>query len=223
LGPNEESADGRESVVFIVDDDAVVRRVLTVLVESMQLRPKAYESAREFLDAYDSAQPGCLLLDVRMPGMSGLELLERLAAKRIHPPAILISAHGDVPTVVRGMKAGALTFLEKPCRDYDLWAAIQEALHWDTENRQRLAVSSTVERRISQLTPGEGDVLQMLVRGKSNKAIAAELGLSVRTIEVRRAKVMKKMQAESLAQLVRLIVAVRNTAGERQPSSGNAR
>lgn len=203
-----------EPTVFIIDDDPAARQALTVLVESMNLRVETYASAQEFLDVYDPSKPGCMLLDVRMPGVSGLELLQRMVSDKIPVPVIIISAHGDVPMVVQAMKAGALNFLEKPCRDQQLWEAIQEALRWDTDNRKQLARNARAQRRIARLTPGERDVLKMLLKGKSNKAIAAELELSVRTIEVRRAKVMRKMKAESLAELVRLALVAESPRGK---------
>jgi FixJ family two-component response regulator len=192
--------------VFIIDDDPAVRQALTVLVRSMRLRAEAYESAQQFLDAWQAPRPGCLLLDVRMPGISGLELLEELSRREIRMPAIIMSAYGDVPMVVRAMKAGALNFLEKPCRDQQLWEAIQEALKWDAVHRQHAALRTKALRRLEHLTAGEHEVLRRLIDGKSNKTIATELNLSVRTIEVRRAKLMKKMKAESLAELVRLVL-----------------
>ncbi len=211
---------GSEPMVFVVDDDAAVRRALTLLLGSMGLQVEAHGSAREFLDAYDPGQPGCLLLDVRMPGMSGLELLELLAARTLYPPAILISAHGDVPMVVKAMRAGALSFLEKPCRDQELWDSIQEAFRWDADNRRRVASNDKIERRLDQLSPGEIQVLRMVIAGKPNKAMADELDLSVRTIEVRRAKIMEKMQVESIAELVQMMLAVRDSSGKPQPGFG---
>ena len=205
-----------EPTVFIIDDDPAVRQALTVLVRSMHLRAEAYESAQQFLDAFDSTRPGCLLLDVRMPGVSGLELLERLSRDDLRLPAIVMSAYGDVPMVVRAMKAGALNFLEKPCRDQQLWEAIQEALKWDAAHRQQVVLRAKALRRLQRLTPGEHDVLQLLIDGNSNKTIAAELGLSVRTIEVRRAKLMKKMKAESLAELIRLTLSADPHCGKPQ-------
>ncbi len=196
-----------EPIVFIVDDDPSVRQSQTMLVESMHLTARAYDSAQGFLTDYNMAQQGCLLLDVRLPGISGLDLLEQLARDNILLPVIVISAFGDVPMVVRAMRAGALNFLEKPCRDQELWEAIQEAFRWNKDNRERLVEAGQVRGRIEHLSSGEHDVLQMLVAGKSNKTIAASLNLSVRTIEVRRAKVMQKMQATSLAELVRLALA----------------
>jgi two-component system, LuxR family, response regulator FixJ len=209
-----------EPTVFIVDDDPAVRQALTVLVRSMRLRTEAYESAQQFLDAFDVMRPGCLLLDVRMPGISGLELLERLCQHEARLPAIVMSAYGDVPMVVRAMKAGALNFLEKPCRDQTLWEAIQEGLKWDAANRQHAALRAKMRRRLERLTDGEKDVLQLLIEGKSNKTIAAELNLSVRTIEVRRAKLMRKMKAESLAELIRLTLAAGSNFGKPQAPIG---
>jgi two-component system, LuxR family, response regulator FixJ len=208
-----------EPTVFVVDDDPAVRQALTVLVRSMQLRAEAYESAQQFLAAFDATRPGCLLLDVRMPGVSGLELLEQLNRHEVHLPAIVMSAYGDVPMVVRAMKAGALNFLEKPCRDQELWEAIQEGLKWDSAHRQQVVQRAKARHRLQRLTPGEHEVLQLLINGKSNKTIAGDLNLSVRTIEVRRAKLMKKMKAESLAELIRLTLAADPHYGKPRSSS----
>jgi two-component system, LuxR family, response regulator FixJ len=210
-----------DPTVFIVDDDPAVRQALTALVRSMRLKAEAYESAQQFLDAFDGTRPGCMLLDVRMPGISGLGLLEQLNREEISLPAIIMSAYGDVPMVVRAMKAGALNFLEKPCRDQQLWEAIQEALKWNCVHRQQLALRNKVLHRLQRLTSGERDVLALLVDGKSNKTIAAELNLSVRTIEVRRAKLMKKMKAESLAELIRLALSADSDYG-RTPTETNS-
>lgn len=209
-----------ESTIFIIDDDPAVRQALTVLVRSMRLRAEAYESAQHFLDQFDPSRPGCLLLDVRMPGVSGLELLEQLIRKDVHMPAIVMSAYGDVPMVVRAMKAGALNFLEKPCRDQQLWEAIQEGLRWDATHRQNVVLRTKVLRRLQRLTPGEHKVLQRLIEGKANKTIAVELGMSVRTIEVRRAKVMAKMKADSLAELIRLTLSADPHYGKPQVPAG---
>jgi FixJ family two-component response regulator len=195
-----------EPTVYIVDDDASVRHALLTLVRSMHLQAEAYGSAQHFLDALNSTRPGCILLDVRMPGTSGLELLEQFGREEVPLPVIVMSAYGDVPTVVRAMKAGALDFLEKPCRDQQLWEAIQEALRWDSRHRQQLALRAKVRQRLQRLTAGEHDVLRLLVDGWANRAMATQLKVSVRTIEVRRAKLMKKMKAQSLAELVRLTI-----------------
>jgi two-component system, LuxR family, response regulator FixJ len=196
-----------DATVFIVDDDPATRQLLTARLRTMSLRAEAYESAQAFLDALDPLRPGCLLVDVRMPGTNGLGLLEQLGREAIPLPAIVLSGYGDVPTVVRAMKAGALDFLEKPCRDQELWGAIQEAFRRDAVHRRRTVLRTKALRRLQRLTVGEHDVLRLLADGRSNKAIAEELKLSVRTIEVRRAKLMKKMMAESLAELIRLTLA----------------
>ena len=209
-----------EPNIFIIDDDPAVRQALTVLIRSMRLQTQSFESAQQFLDRFERTQPGCLLLDVRMPGISGMELLERLRQEDVHLPAIVMSAYGDVPMVVRAMKAGALNFLEKPCRDQELWEAIHEAIQWDTAHRQTLTLRDKVLRRLQRLTAGEQTVLRMLINGRSNKVIAEELKLSVRTIEVRRAKVMKKMKAESLAELIRLTLNANPRFADPQTAGG---
>ncbi len=211
-----------EPTVFIVDDDPAVRQALTVLIRSMRLRAEAYESAQQFLDSDGVTRPGCLLLDVRMPGISGLELLEQLNRSAVHMPAIVMSAYGDVPMVVRAMKAGAVNFLEKPCRDQQLWEAIQEGLRWDAVHHQQVLLQTKLSHRLQRLTAGEHQVLQRLIDGKSNKTIAAELVLSVRTIEVRRAKLMNKMKAESLAELIRLTLLADPHYGKSPSSDGSS-
>jgi FixJ family two-component response regulator len=211
-----------EPTVFIIDDDPAVRQSLAVLIRSMHLRVEVFDSAQQFFDDSVAARVGCLLLDVRMPGMSGLELLEILHRGEVHIPAIVISAYGDVPMVVRAMKAGAVNFLEKPCRDQQLWEAIQDALRWDAAHRQYLAERAKYLHRLERLTPAEHQVLERLIDGESNKTIAAELDVSVRTIEVRRAKLMKKMKADSLAKLIRVTLAADPHYG-RRPAAGPAK
>jgi FixJ family two-component response regulator len=209
--------------VFIVDDDRASRRSLSALVESMRLPVETFASAADFLDAFDGSRPGCLLLDVRVPGIVGPELLDRLAEAEIAPPVIFISAAGDVATVVRVMKAGALNFLEKPCPEQQLREALDEGLRRDADNRERWARTARIRRRIAQLAPGERDVLKMLVQGESNRTTATLLGLSVRAIEVRRAKLMRKMKAESLAELVRLALTAGNSLGASHPVAAKRR
>ncbi len=211
-----------EPTVFIIDDDPAVRQSLSVLIRSMHLHAEPHDSAQHFLDSFDPSRSGCVLLDVRMPGISGLELLEQLGRDEVHLPAIVMSAYGDVPMVVRAMKAGALNFLEKPCRDQQLWEAIQEGLKWDSIHRQHLALRAKLLHRMQRLTPGEHDVLRLLIDGKSNKIIASELNLSVRTIEVRRAKLMRKMKADSLAELIRLTLIADPHYGKPQTPVGNS-
>ena len=193
-------------VVFIVDDDEGVRSSLRLLLKSVGLVPSALASAREFLDKYDPAQPGCLVLDVRMPEMSGLELQEQLNLKGAVLPVIFITGHGDVPMAVEAMQAGACDFLQKPFRDQDLIDRIQRALDKDRTNRAALNERTLIRERLQSLTPREREVLAMVTSGKANKIVAADLGVSQRTVEIHRARVMEKMSAASLAQLVRMVM-----------------
>ena len=190
--------------VFIVDDDEAVRGSLRMLIRSVGLQARACGSAREFLDGYDADQPGCLLLDVRMPGMSGLELQQALNHRGATIPVVFITGHGDVPMAVEAMQHGAFDFLQKPFRDQDLLDRIQRALARDRENRAQLLQKDQIRTRLESLTPREKEVLALMTRGRPNKLMAADLGLSQRTIEIHRARVMEKMQASSLAQLVRM-------------------
>jgi two-component system response regulator FixJ len=196
----------REPIVFIVDDDDAVRGSLQLLMKSVGLVPNTLGSAREFLDRYDPKQPGCLILDVRMPQMSGLELQERLNARGAVIPVIFITGHGDVAMAVEAMQAGAFDFLQKPFRDQDLIDRIQRALAKDRANRALLTERNLVQQRLESLTPREREVLALVSSGKPNKLIAADLGLSQRTVEIHRARVMEKMGAASLAQLVRMVM-----------------
>jgi len=193
-------------VVFIVDDDEAVRSSLRLLLKSVGLVPSALASAREFLDKYDPAQPGCLVLDVRMPEMSGLELQEQLNLKGAVLPVIFITGHGDVPMAVEAMQAGAFDFLQKPFRDQDLIDRIQRALDKDRTNRAALNERTLIGERLQSLTPREREVLTLVTSGKANKVMAADLGVSQRTVEIHRARVMEKMSAASLAQLVRMVM-----------------
>ena len=203
-------------VVFIVDDDEAVRSSLRLLLKSVGLVPTALGSACEFLDKYDPAQPGCLVLDVRMPEMSGLELQEKLNLQGAVIPVIFITGHGDVPMAVEAMQAGAFDFLQKPFRDQDLIDRIQRALEGDRTNRAALNERSLIRERLESLTPREREVLALVTCGKSNKVMAADLGVSQRTVEIHRGRVMEKMGASSLAQLVRMIMDL----GEHAAASG---
>ena len=194
----------RSPVVFIVDDDEAVRSSLRLLLKSVGLVPAAVGSAGEFLDTYDPAQPGCLVLDVRMPKISGLELQEKLNLQGAVIPVIFITGHGDVPMAVEAMQAGAFDFLQKPFRDQDLIDRIQRALERDRTNRAALNERSLIRERLDSLTPREREVLALVTSGKPNKIMAADLGVSQRTVEIHRAHVMEKMGASSLAQLVRM-------------------
>ena len=193
-----------EPTVFIVDDDQAVARSLRWLIESVRLRVETFGSAQAFLDRYDSYEPGCLLLDVRMSGMSGLELQERLAQRRVNVPIIFITGHGDVQMAVRAVLAGAFDFVEKPFNDQDLLDRIQKAIAFDAERYGKEAQRTQLQARFACLTPREREVLDMVVEGMSNKAIANSLGLSTKTVEVHRSRVMEKMHAHSVADLVKM-------------------
>ena len=193
-----------ESTVFLVDDDPDVLRSLTALVKVLFPRVEAYCSAAEFLAAYRPGQPGCLVLDVAMPGMSGLELHRKLIENKAELPVVFITGHGNVQMAVGAMLAGAVNFLEKPFREQELWDSIRQALELDERNRRRQTRRNEAQRRIAGLTGGEREVLDLIMEGKLNKEIAAKLGLSVRTIEDRRARLMKKTKVNSVAQLVQL-------------------
>ena len=196
----------RTPVVFIVDDDEAVRSSLRLLLKSVGQVPEALGSAREFLRKYDPMQPGCLVLDVRMPEMSGLELQEQLNLLGAVIPVIFVTGHGDVPMAVEAMQAGAFDFLQKPFRDQDLIDRIQRALEKDRANRALLAERAVIRQHLESLTPREREVLQMVASGKPNKIMASDLGVSQRTVEIHRARVMEKMGATSLAQLVRMVM-----------------
>ena len=194
----------QEPTVFLVDDDPAVLRSLTALVEVVFPKVKAYGSATEFLAAYQSPCPGCLVLDVAMPGLNGLELQRKLIQDKIDLPIVFITGHGNVQMAVNAMQAGAVNFLEKPFREQELWDSIRKALELDAQNRRRKARRQRVEERLALLSEGERSVLNLILEGKLNKEIAAELGLSNRTVEDRRARLMKKMGAQSVAELVQL-------------------
>lgn len=192
--------------VFVVDDDEALRSSLKWLLESEGLRVETFASASQFLNDYYPGRAGCLLLDVRMPGMSGLELQEYLQGQQIRIPVIIITGHGDVPMAVRAMKAGAVDFVEKPFDDDKLLSGIRRALQTDLERRTQQAARAEFAMRMAQLTPREHEVMLMVTDGKSNKEIAGELGVSAKTVEAHRARVMEKMEARSLAELVRMVL-----------------
>jgi FixJ family two-component response regulator len=192
--------------VFVVDDDEGVRNSLRFLLKSVGLATDALASAGEFLAAYKPDQPGCLVLDVRMPGMSGLELQQQLNLRGAVIPVIFITGHGDIPMAVEAMQQGAFDFLQKPFRDQDLIDRIQRALERDARNRAALNQHARIRERLASLTPREREVLALMTRGQPNKIMAAELGVSQRTVEIHRARVMEKSGAASLAQLVRMVM-----------------
>ena len=196
----------RLPVVIIVDDDDAVRSSLRLLLKSAGHSTVAHASAKEFLDAWSPEQPGCLVLDVRMPGMSGIELQAELNRRGAMLPVIFISGHGDIPMAVEAIQHGAFDFLPKPFRDQDLLDRVQRALALDAENRKLLAQRELLHARHDSLTPREREVLALVTQGKPNKVMAGDLGVSQRTVEIHRARVMEKMGANSLAQLVRMMI-----------------
>ena len=198
----------RLPTVFIVDDDDGVRASLRILLKSVGLPASPYASAQEFLASYHASQPGCLVLDIRMPGMSGLELQTELNVRGAMIPVIFVTGHGDVPMAVEAMQHGAFDFLQKPYRDQDLIDRVQRALARDRENREAIKGHERIRAHLNSLTPREREVLDLLTHGKPNKVMAAELGLSQRTVEIHRAHVMEKMAAGSIAQLVRMVMDV---------------
>jgi FixJ family two-component response regulator len=192
--------------VFVVDDDPSVLHSLQFLLKSVGIDAETFSSAYEFLEAYDPDRPGCLILDVRMPGISGLELQEELVARGSALPIIFLTAHADVPMAVTAVKAGATDFIQKPFRDQELLDKIQHAIEQNAQIREKLAEHTEIAARIASLTPREREVMALVVEGRANKVIAHELGLSQRTVEIHRARVMEKMQAESVAQLVQMVM-----------------
>lgn len=194
-----------ESTVFVVDKDARNRVAVSDLAGQMNLRCLGYESGRAFLDAYDNSLVGCLVMEVRIPDMGGLQIQQHLAQEAATLPVIFLTAHADAATAVRAMRAGALQFFEKPFHESDLWDAIQEAIALDRELRRERAAQLQRQELLERLTSKERDVLEMVIEGKSSKAASEQLGVCVRTVELRRSSLMKKLEVSSLTDLLRLI------------------
>ena len=195
-----------EPVVFVVDDDEAMRQSLRWLIGSVGLRVETFASASEFLETYDPRQPGCLVLDVRMQGMSGLELQERLNEQGEAMPVIIITGFADVPMAVRAMKGGAIEFLQKPFNDQVLLDHVQKAIVRDLQRRRQRAAHQQVIARLETLTRREREVLDHVVEGRSSKQIAEKLGVSFKTVEAHRAKIMKKMHARGIPHLIRMFL-----------------
>jgi len=193
-------------MVYVVDDDSSVRRAIKRLIESVGLQVELFGSAQEFMSGKTRPEvPSCLVVDIRLPGIGGLDFQQELARTSVHIPIIFISAHGDVPMTVRAMKAGAVEFLTKPFRDQDLLDAIQLGLERDRARRQHEAEISLLQERFASMTQREREVITLVVAGKLNKQIAAEIGITENTVKVHRSRAMEKMQAQSLADLVRMV------------------
>jgi FixJ family two-component response regulator len=205
--------------VYVVEDDAAVRDALAQLLEGKRFRVKLFESAERFLEACDPGQAGCLLLDMKLPGMSGIELQEALAARGIELPIIFLTGHGDVPSSVRALRAGAVDFLQKPADSRTLLARVGEALAQDAVRRSQRASRDAARKALRELTARERDVLPLILDGHSSKDIARRLGISHRTVEIHRARIMRKTGSATLVELA----AIARAAGSYQPASAARR
>lgn len=195
-----------ESTVFIVDDDPSIRDSLRWLLDSVQVNSEGYASAAEFLEAYDPSRPGCLVLDIRMPGMSGFELQTELERLRISIPIVIMTGHGDIPMCVRAFDGGAFAFVEKPVNQQALLDYIRKALARDIEERRRDLIAPEIAERRAKLTPREREVMEHLLKGKALKQIASELNVSIPTVSKHRTQVLEKMQVENDVELVKLLL-----------------
>lgn len=209
-----------ESIVYVVEDDQALRSLVRALAESIGVPCRTFPSAEKFLEHYDPRQPGCLVLDIFMPGMSGLELQEALNCRGAVIPVIFITGHADVPTAVAAVRRGAFNYLQKPFRNSELTESLRSALELDRRNREALAQQDAIRDRLASLTRREREVLELIVRGLANKVMAAEMGLSQRTVELHRSRVMGKMGANSVAQLVRMFMDFQQAGTEAAASRG---
>ena len=199
-----------DAKVYVVDDDEPVRDAISMLLDTVGIPHQVYPDAQAFLAGFDPAAHSCLVLDIRMPGMSGLELQEELNQRSISLPIIFITGHGDIPMAVEAMRRGAVDFIRKPFRDQELLDRINEALALDEEQRERNAGAEEARALVDELTPRETEVFERVTDGQANKVIAIELGISERTVEIHRSQVMHKTQSRSLADLVRLKLRLEN-------------
>ena len=191
-------------LVYIIDDDEAVRDSMEMLLDSADLAFTSFETANDFFDRYDGSQRGCLVLDIRMPGMSGLELQQQLIDLNSVLPVIFITGHGDVPMAVEAMRRGAIDFLRKPVKENDLLSRIEQALLLESGARDETRSRNEIDTRLDSLTRREREIFRLVAEGLANKVIALDLGISERTVEVHRSRVMKKLEARTLAQLVRI-------------------
>lgn len=205
------------ATVFVVDDDAAARESVLALVSLKGVRAQGFASAEEFLARFDPQMTGCLVVDVRMTGMSGLQLLQQLQNRQSTLPAIVITGYADVPMAVKAMQTGATTFLEKPCQDQELWQAIQQALDKEKSLQSLRRQKGEIEARLGTLTEDEVAVLRKLLEGLPNKRIAVDLDIGLRTVELRRSNIMKKMSAASLPELVRMAILIGFLPAEQSP------
>jgi FixJ family two-component response regulator len=212
-----------KAVVFVVDADVVVRQSVSAIAASLQLRAELHCTAESFLEVFVPSRAGCVVLEQRLPGLSGLELLKKLHDHQPRLPAIVIAAQTSVAIAVQAMRSGAVHFFEKPCPILQLEQAIREAVTLDAHNRRQAAVLGRVGQRLARLSSGEQEVLELVLTGESNRGIASQLRLSTRAVEVRRAKVMQKMRAQSLAELVQMVLTVRQTASWKGPELAASR
>ncbi len=198
----------KESTVFIIDDDQEVREAIALLMQSIELPAKTYQSAQDFLDNFDPKHPGCIVLDVRMKGMSGLALQEHLNKLSLAPPVIIVTGHGDVPMAVQAVQNGASNFIEKPFHEQVLLDSIHRALEEDAKQRGKAIKIAEIHKRLARLTRRERQVIDQVVKGKRNKNIATALHITQSTVEAHRAKAMEKLEAKSLSELMRIMISV---------------
>jgi two-component system response regulator FixJ len=195
-----------QPTVYVVDDDKLVRESLAWLIGTIHLPVVLYENGQDFLAGYVPQRPGCLILDVRMPGLSGMDLHVRLSERGIELPVIIVTGHADVPMATRAMKAGAFDFIEKPYNDQLMLETVQNAIAFDLDRRRRAQQIAALRARFKRLTPREREVMALIIQGRSNKVIADRLDISVKTVELHRANIMAKVEVRSAAELVRLAV-----------------
>ena len=200
---------GSQQIVYVVEDDEAVRDSLEMMLVSMEHKVHSFPTANEFLEQYDESMAGCIVLDIRMPGMDGMELQKELNSKNSILPIIFVTGHGDVPMAVEAMQQGAIDFIQKPYREQELLEKIKAALELDAEQRTSLIEKKEIQRKLDELTPRELEIMNMMIDGHANKVIAIDLDISQRTVEIHRSRVMHKMGTHSLAHLVRMIMSVR--------------